>query len=940
MDIKEMFKNCNTPIQFSTKYFLIKKKIYIEKDKIIRCIEKMDWLGALYTTILYESDFANVYINDFWKRNNKIIIKKIQVNNEDTFQYMQMLYLCLMYIEDGDTICNEIFSENIYRSMVPVNIEKEDKRGVTIHYARLFVKAIREFDIKIPWKKSYCRIAMYIYHARENDELFLNCIETYLRKEKFGYYIDNEDAKKYFFILCNNKDFEAASHFLNNFDGSKGFFEMEPKTFINKIYKMSSPALFAFAKWYEEISYNKKINYDEWYDKVVELNHNEDCLRWIKITRLFGHLKNYAAEDNWELFKKELYNVASCTMFNLNEINYIKQIIKAFAYIVNKMILSNNYYLIEFIKQIEVININSFENIKYTRTWNLLEDVTNYNYNEILNKLFEQYNSEEATYIYMNSHLKNIISIEDFVKKSFETAGDEIGSIFENYPLAGYIILGNKLSAIRGKFFIVPLGIASNVSYTGYMQTIKTYSYFSEETNNYVKNMITSNEEWYSHNKEIAQLIEAKDICTFCINGYDEKNGILAVNFKLREDIQNQRLEYRNNVFPNRVIEWLSKIEKTKKYIEWDQKDNVFGIQFIEDMELRSNIALQILITIISLKDNVKELENLLISITQFPCEEINEFRYIARQRKLSFKLEENLFSYCRKETINMGRIILSDDKISCELKRDIFLNTCLRKFLSLEEAYDYIGKKLFENSVKPLILSLKLFDIKDNSRIFLTKQSDNTFYSNKSFIYFGNKKTLKQECIYSAILKSYDKENDCFIIKNVDLENYEFEFWQNYLKILYDIKKINFDQPIEIKTIKDRIKKYKDIEISSKEHIRQYTHEFSLIMQRINFSIKKAHKIIEILEETNPYKNMTQNFSVLVPEFKEDYLTSYYKFIENYKNNETDVYMFCDVFFKSYLRIIINADAFINDVNNEKYKKNNIIEYCCSKNYINKMIV
>ena len=930
------FKKCIKPIHFSQKYFLL-KKYPIEKREVIECIEKIDWLGALYVAILQEPDYASEYINGFWKRNSEIIIKKIQINNELTYQYMQMLYLCLMYLENGEAICYKVFSGNIYRSIFPVIVEAEGKRGITIHYARVFVKAIMQFDNRIPWKKYYCRIAMYIYHAREDDELFLHCLENSLRKIKLGYNIDNEDAKKYFFLLCDNRDFEAASYFLYNFDGSNGFFGIEPKEFINKMYAMPNPAMLALARWYEKISLGNEINYDEWYDRVVELNHDEECLKWIKITVLFGHLRSYAVDDDWDSLINELDNVVSCPMFDLDKINYIKQIIKAFAYIVNKMILSNNCYLKKFIERIEKVNVNSFANIKYTKTWNLLEDVENYDYKEILKELFKQYDCETATYIYMNSHLKNVIKIEEFVKIIANNMGNEIGCVFKDYPLAGYIIGGNKLNAIRNKLYIVPNEIASDVSYNGYKQTINTYGYNSKETINYMKNMIRSDEGWYSHNKEVAQLIIAKDICTFIINSYDERNGILAVDFKLREDVQRQRLEYRNNTFPEQVIKWLKKIEESKKYFEWNQKETIFGIQFIEDTELRSDVALQILRSIIALKDDVKELKKLLFSITNAPVEEINEFRYIAKQRKLNFRLCEKIFLHCRKEAISMGRAILGDDKISCGLKRDIYLNTCLRRFLCLEEAYKYIGREMFEDSVEPMILSLKLLNIKKASMVFSTKQSNNTFYSKKDFVYFGDKRNLKCDYTYSAILERYDEAQDYFIIKDVDLEDDEFEAWHNYLKNLYDLKKIDFNSTIEIKEISDRIKKYDDIKMFSKEHIKQYAHEFGELMKRVNFSIKKAYKIIEILKGTNPFENTTQDFNNLSREFKKCYLYSYNRFIENYKNNESDVYTFCDVFFKSYLRVVVDDEVFIEDVNNKKYKKDKIIEYCYSKHYIKK---
>lgn len=941
MDHTKLIKNfekCKEPITFAQRYHYFKATTKLQtKEEIfeaLQVIEQLDLLGALYILILKEPEYTKEYIQLFWDRNREQITSGLYTHSENSYLSMQMIYLCMMFIDDSLALAEAVFSEENISNLpsAPAHIEKS--RVVSNYYAQEFLEAIRQFPSDFRWKPDYCRIVMEILKARKQDSEFVRYIETGLSKTPLGNELNNDYAGQYFDLLCSLELYGCAKYFLENFDTTQPVLGLEPEYLLQKLYALPSPELVTYGKWYKTTVINPEYSYADWHTDVLRNTTDTELEVWMNLTFFYHSLKEHCEANDWSAFYEALSTAGEYKLFNMNRFKYIKQLISCFAFIINELLTSRKN-IVEFLKQIEHININNFFRNKFTFQWNqILHE--GFDYRTIKSELFEQYEPEDAVYIYMNTHLKNIINLEEIIHAcSVKAHRRDLSEFFKDYPISGRISHGSKYSSVRDKLFISPQFIATSLSYADYVQVCESFGPTSSEARKYLKKQIRNDETWYSRNKATAELFRSGDWCSFHVHTYvdsGDRAGIYAVDINLYPNIRDMRIQERDTVYPEVLLDWLKSLRDTGSYTPWNPEYSVYGVNHLPDNALRNRIAVDILDTILALRGNLEALNDFLFAITNAPLEEINEFRYIPTQRLLEYSFPPEDFKQFRTLLREKALCILKDKSIPSDIKKDIYLNTCLRKYFDFQDVCKYISKEFYlETADAPFSVALKFMKKEGNRYTFTTHGRNNTLFSSDPFIYIGDGPELTEGYVYLNTLRNYDFERRCYILEAIDLRNHQVDEWNQYLRKMRDIKKVT-DAADTVK-IKEELERY-NIRITSDKHISQFTHELHLIFQRSGFDIRQALMTLSVIAETNPYLNHETDFSRFQNSFRKDYLSSYESFIENLRTKKYSYTNVCDLFFSSHLQVFIAKEEFLKDLILCGVNHEDILNYCNYKGY------
>lgn len=935
--VKEDYKYCTEPINFVDRYEDIKKYRGITDKNdiftILQGIEKMNMLAALFIVEIEEKEYANEYCMDFWNRYKDRIIPKVQINNSELLYYMSILFICLSEMDDAKckSLIDYIFGGSTFRSEIGEYVEFENDKVVTKHYTKNLADAVLDFPQEYEWYNHYLRIIKNLHQTRNSNEV-IRIFEVELRKNRYGYVFDNKLAKDYFLYAIKNKAYEGAKYFLENFDGSQGYFDMDIKELVQLLFSQPSAELITFGKYLVKMHIDPDYTYDKLLEDVSKVNSNPDIIKWIKLNKFFKSLKLFIEAEEYEEFNNLLEQCDEYELFEITKIRHLKKLTIYYIYIVNTMISKRPDLLLPFLEKIDHINLNKLSFARFMCSWNSMEIAdADYDYDEIENDLFKNYAIEDVVYIYMNSHLKGIILLEHFLERCASVYGEDLFELFKNYPIFTKASLGSKNSSIRDKIFFTPIGMANNIGYLKYIKECEKYGAFSDEASTLYKKLIRCDEIWYSDNKRYAEIVCDDDYCTVYIKYCKPGRGIIVVNVRLYDNIKEKREEQRNNEYPTIVLNWLSDIKTNKAYQEWNAKYRVYAIRHISNAALRCEVAEGIFNTAFALQDDVEELQKFMFAISTVQVEEINEFRYIATQKILPFEFGRDRFQNLRKDVIDKFKQILQNPNIPSRLKRNIYLNTCARKIFDFKEVCRYISAEFFAESVEePFIIALKYSRSQDDKHYFATEGLNNTLYSSKEFVYIGSCDNLQLGENYLVQLKDYDYENCYFTLSKVGLASEDISIWKKYLRTLRDIKKAT-DQ-VEFDMIKNELAQY-DVNHLFNGHISQFTFELYLIFERKKYDIKSALMVIDLLGDRNPY--LGKDISFYISSKTVDYACSYQNFLESYKKSDALSTEFCDLVFKSYLKLFIDVEKLFDDISMNAQEMHDTRMYCIEKGYI-----
>lgn len=951
----ESFKKCVTSDDYITCYRQQKRGVTIDQTEIVSFLKSLEGLdkpksllGTLLIAHVVEKEISNNYINDFFERNKYEIKHNVQIKSKVNVIYMQMLYICFMHFSDEKTllICNDIFSENIYREIDKDNQFVEmlsSQFGVTKYYAILFIIALSNFNSEIQWEEKYISIVLAIYEARNKDVVFLRLVEKTGRRIMFGNKLTTLEAKKYFEFLCEQKEYEAIYYFLNRMDVNKRIFDIDPEELTDQLIRYPFPQLLIFCKGYRR-KWRGEYTWDEWAQDILKVNRDGEIIKWVKMNTFFRKLRDSVAENDTEEFYRALSAASEYQMIDLQQNSYIKRILDNFEFVLNSLVLTGKKDAIYFLKRIAHINIYSYDCVEelYQKRinfwdWNDRERINEFDYNDIEAALLDNYGVEELVYIYMNSHLRLNINLEHIIARCAEANGN-IKELFSIYPIYGKISYVDKRASSRNKYFLDVRDFANDIRYNTYKEICTANEdkggKNSFEAKNYYKKLLRIEENWVSYNKGYADLLVKSTYCKLYICAYLKDEGILANNIDIINDkAQAENEKKREEDFPKYILNWLEQIKESNKFIDWNYKEqNVFSVRFIENDFTRIQIAEEILNTIVSLRNNTAELEEFLFAITHPPLEELNEFRYISSQKKLRFDVTPKQKRILSKISWDAAEVILREDNLSAKLKARICVNTCIRKFCDFYRVCDFLEDEIsIEKREEPLYLGLQFEKYENGVGYFSTKTSVNTFFSFKKFIYKGDCSSLTPG-LYITELKCRDTDNECFVLNRVNLDSEDLDHWFKFLRKLREIKMKKSLK--DVKTVCEEAKAY-DIDIGTKEKICRFTYELDLIFSDSDYDLERATCILESIKEVNPFANEANNYMELREEFVRDYTKSYEKFLNSYKKNNEWTYLL-DLYFMSYLHVFITRDELFEWMcNNGNIEIGTIKNYCRFKKYL-----
>lgn len=935
--VKEDYKYCTEPINFVDRYEDIKSYRNItDKNDIfatLQGIEKMDMLAALFIAEIEEKKLANEYCMDFWKRYKDRIIPKVKINNLELQYYMSILFICLSEMNDVDckNIVEDVFGGSIYRTEVGEVTEFENDKLVTKHFSKNLAQVILNFPQEYEWYNHYFRIVKNLCETRKSSEV-IRFFEVELRKNRYGYVFDNELARDYFHYMIDHKAYEGAKCFLENFDGSQGYLDMDINELVQILLSQPSSEMITYARYLVKLHIDPDYSYDKMLADVSKVNSDQDIIKWIKLTKYFKMLRLLFEAEEYEEFENLLEQCDEYELFEITKIRHLKKLTIHFMYIVNSMILKRPDLLMPFLEKIKHINFNRLSYAKYLCSWNNMEEVgAEYDYDEIENDLFANFAIEDVVHIYMHSHLKGVILLEHFLERCAQVYGEDLFELFKNYPIFTKATLGSRYNSIRDKIFFSPIGIANNIGYLKYVRVNEQSGPNSEEATLLYKKLIRCDQCWYSDNKKYAELVSDDDYCTVNIKSYMPGKGIYVSNVWLYDNIKEKREAQRNNEYPPIVFSWLADIRDKKTVPVWNEKYKVYSVRHIDNAALRCEIAEGIFNTVVVLQDNVEELEKYLNAISNVPVEEINEFRYIPTQKNLPFEFGRERFQILRKDVIEKFKQILQNPNIPSRLKKRIYINTCARKIFDFKEVCRYIGTEFYLESVEePFIMALKYVRAEDDKYYFASDALGNTFYSSKEFVYTGSWDNLREGENYLVELKDYDFDNGYFTLSKVGLISEDISIWKKYLRTLREVKKAT--EQSEIDRIKNDLAQY-DVNLLLAGHISQFTYELNLIFERKMYDIKSALMVMDIIGDRNPY--LGKDISFYIYSNNEEYECTYQKFLDNYKNGDALPTEFCDLIFSSYLKLFVDKESFLADISSDAQEMQSIREYCIQKDYI-----
>lgn len=938
--IEKEFEKCEKIDDYFIRYeyFCMRPSIE-EKIEVLETIAKKNLLAALLIVDMYERDAAPEIIS-------KVLVKDILEldhsfcgDEEQATTDMQCVLVALKYLEGEQLkeVVNAVFSreEGFHENK---NMSY-DYSGMTTHYAVTMSNAISNMPHTYNWEEAYSKIVLAVLKVRREDPNFTNRLEANSKNKKFAKTYNW--MFEYFLALCNIGAYDGAKFFLDRiWDQGSRLFGLEDDEFIKLFCSFASPKIVSFCYEYMSV-HNAEYTEDEWFNDVMKYNSDPETIKWVKVDRFIFKLYQYIVEDGQD-HDGLLHEANDIVMFDLKKCAYAPRMISRLAQIFNTFILENRD-VCAFIDRLGALNLYDYRYIQYVDTYKEYPGVYNYTDFEALEgKLFQLKDPDQVLKIYMNTHLRFRIDLRDIIEYidrlvPSENDKDQFSpfkDLFRKYPIDGYISNISYLQAARNKIFLMPRYLYTKWTY-GYAREVykNNNNIPSLDTQEAFNKVIRNDQSWYDHNKEWSELLSTYDECTFLIARYKRVNSLILASDITKEDYEKEKKE--REKLPELVLAWLEDIKRGKKVADWNQRNRIYGIRNVENMQSRVKVALAILETIEALAEDEKEIKKLLRLFQRYPMEEINEFRYIATQKWYVFNMPDFIENV--KKIQKLANTLFENESLSPGIKKEIYLNTCIKKFYELEKVCRYIGNEIFAGDSK-CIMPLTYIGKKNNQCVFTieNRPNKNVVYTRYDILYEGIEE-LKEKWIYFANLKQFDKENRCFWINQLflsekDVKKLDDMLWKRYLTCIFDLKKSLSSKNKE--DVRQNLEEL-SVDITLSERIKQFAAELDHAFYHYGYNVFQCDAILEVLNDSNPFYVQSNSFEDFRELFMKAYGGSYERFLQDIEANNRAIPMICNVYFLSYLRIFTPWDKFISDMERIGYRRIEIENYCRIANYV-----
>lgn len=920
-EIIRSFEKCNKVDHFIMRYkFKYSKKENLdERKQVIKCIQEINPLAAIGVIDEYEKESAKELIEELFSEKLSEYVGYVQYQKYEeharkiVVSYFRVILIILKYLKES----REETIKKIIHTTECVN-----EIAMAKYFAKVLADAIDsdEMPKNYDWESSYVQIITCFIKELNNTSIFTDCLENYLKEKKFRTSrIRNDVMLEYFYKLIEIKSYNGLKYFVERlWDRNKALFGKTDGEIIEMFCKVPAIRLITFCKEYIE-SRDETYTEKKWYEDVKRYNQDDEILKWMGVYQYIYELWQLVEVGKINEMYKKLEEAKQIRVFDIKKCNYMTKMVGRLSQIID-MLFDMDENVGRFLDELGDINLFAYKYIYYTGYYKKYTGISNIcGYELIKKKLFKVSEPEQLLNIYMNTHLKFKIDLRDIVECLADKSSGEttIKKLFVPYPIEGCVSKISTKDAARNKIYLRPKHIFTEWTYSNACEIDKKNKGIQcSETQRAYANIIRNEEEWYWKNKAKAELLKEKDVCYFNIARYE-------AGFILADNIEKESYEFEEKAreqFLHIVLEWLEQISRERKVIEWDKTQKIYSVAHAQNTELKEKIAIKILEVIRDLKESPRELIKFVDLLTTQTFEEINEFRYIKEQKAMLFYFPN--FQNSKKTIITFAKEIFEDSNITSKYKFKIYQNTCIKKCFSLEEACRYIAKEIFNpDEDECFVFPLAYDGEKRGYHRFIHGKNKNVIFSKYDFFYDGPEQ-FQRGMIYYVCLKNVDWENQRFYINRVYLDTKELNAWKRFLRILYDMK-----HQVSEQQVRSRLKQL-SIDFSNEKRVSQFAYQLDRLFNNYRYDIERCNKVLEILEEKNVFAIKSVFSETLRKEFADSYKMAYDAFINDAKKNERGISIVYNVYCRSYFKLVVQEETFVNDLRNNGISELEIQNY------------
>ena len=917
-----------------TKATVDERKLFFKENALIHPLETMALMDK------YEKENIYAWSKEFYPKESILELygKFIQRRSEVTIACLQFLLILFKHLPKQEL-------EEMAYTMFSDENRREEKKGLSAKrmsqiYAAKIAQAYKNMPSICYWKDSYARIVLAILNARENDYNFPNSLERHMRHQKFTRRdkrkMTPESFGEYYVKILNAGADLGANYFADRvYSFNEDIFGWDIERCRQFFLACPSPRIVWFGYYYLS-ERNPEYTEELWYEEVKLLNHDENTLTWLKLHMYYRQLWLYAKEKDFSSIQKMVEAADSLKMFDIEKCNYMTRMVSRMAETINELVFHNQDVL-AFLKKIEPINVYSYayneyisDYIHYIKENSGIEESA---YNVLKKKLFEVSDPEVLLYLYMNTHMKMRIDIRDVIehlwKKMKITDREKMQALFAPYKMTGVVTYVSKKDAIRNRIYIDPICPYTQWTFKNAEKVKAKEGKYEDITRDAYNKIMRNDFDWCKNNMDIAELIKEKDHCSFYISDYDASGYIYVCNMD-KEDFSED--EKQREEFPNHVREWLQSIQNEKKLVQWPQDIRVFNIRYVKDREIKKQIALDILETVLALVSQPKELELFIKLIyNTYPTEGINELLYIQKQHFCNDK--DEIIEEMIPKALELGHKIFAARDISPELKLAIYQNTCLKRVYRLENACRYFGEGVY--SMKHLF-PLRIKRGKGGKPILSPNYRDQVISSKYEFVYEDIEKIpiadKVSKNIYSFYLKGVDFKERKFFVEKVFVNPNDIDKWDNFIHNLFDFKRQLTEE--HLAGIQNKLDEL-SIAYTDNEKIRQYSYELERIFAKYRYRKGDCVKVLKTLGRHNFYENDDEVIDayVMSDEDKVMYRDVYQLFLKT--NKDIGYPQLCYIYYRTFFRKVVSKEELWQELKRAGEDMEEVKRHCIKEGYL-----
>jgi len=702
-------------------------------------------------------------------------------------------------------------------------------------------------------KEQYYRIVRAIAVVVGYEADFLRELERRMKKLEdsdadnmrfFG--ISDSEHKAYFEFLREVKAYRAIDSFLDriwqkpkNGRGPKRLFGEDVPAIKCMLLRIPELAVLNFARkyvqaWEDDYTYEKWVQDIEQYVEEQVKKDSEDYYQWksiflwIDVTVAMKKLYQAVVVDKKTSheYKVELDEVSELDMYNTEIYDYMTDLCGNLAEVIQTWMLDESISDMELITHLELLgdkNVFAYDLYdKYTSAYRRFKRIKGLKKGELICRLRSVTDTKSMIYLFFHTPLWLLMDFYEFLELVHNMEpGESMQLLMADYDIVGEVRFADSRTSSSGKFQLVPTclewGTAEKVA--------KRIGDGEFPPMNEQKRTILIQEEEVTHgnvssfDKFMPQIIKddegnVKGViatpCVFRISKLDIDGNVYAWDMKDEEGEKPVVTEEEKTAFCEYLALWMERVFTEKRVIEWssvngdENRNNVPHPLKVKDnipMEQRVEIAGQVAELVINLAEcNEEAADDLILRLANPPLENINEFRYIPEQHWTDFSLndeqEKHFYEFAKSK-------LLENDRISPRLRVSIYMNTCLRNVLPLEELFAKDNLRDAFSAEKPeWVVPVVMCNYNHcfGTTLFrMKKVADNKLAvvkSNYKFIYNGEYKLRDKSkfVIYCTIPATQPGlQQGQFVIETL-FENsraVKKHFpWKEYMKCYYDLKK------------------------------------------------------------------------------------------------------------------------------------------------------